>query len=99
MPTSRQARNPQHVVHGYQSLSQAVILLRPLKILTLTMPSYDHFLHLQSLKLGVGKADLKIAAIGTSEEFRDLHVSIGPLRGRRSRRRVGKSSLPFEQPG
>ncbi|MEI7686890.1 MAG: hypothetical protein WCL32_17860 [Planctomycetota bacterium] len=27
------------------------------------MPAYDRYLQLQSLKLGVGKADLKIAAI------------------------------------
>lgn len=49
--------------YGYESLLQAVILLRPLTILTLSMAAYDRYLQLQSLKLGVGKADLKIAAI------------------------------------
>jgi len=64
----RQARNPRQIVYGYESLSQAVILLRPLRILTLTMAAYDRYLQLQSLKLGVGKADLKIAAIALENE-------------------------------
>lgn len=59
----RKANTPDKLLHAYDSLAKAVDALCKYRVLPLAPPSLDRYEHLRSLKLGVGKMDLRIAAI------------------------------------
>jgi tRNA(fMet)-specific endonuclease VapC len=59
----RQARRPDEIAHAYDRLIDAVQFLAPWRILSLTPPALARYEQLKTLKLNVGKMDLRIAAI------------------------------------
>jgi tRNA(fMet)-specific endonuclease VapC len=59
----RQARQPDQVARAYELLAATVQDLGRLPILPFTVAAIARYEHLRSLKLNVGKNDLRIAAI------------------------------------
>jgi tRNA(fMet)-specific endonuclease VapC len=59
----RQAKRSEELARIYQKLSRSVDSLVQFHILTFDEPCIAHYEHLKSLKLNVGKMDLRIAAI------------------------------------
>jgi len=59
----RQAKRPQDTEFAYDRLAQTVLSLAQFPILNYTQAAMARFDALQKLKLGVGKKDLRIAAI------------------------------------
>ena len=59
----RQAKRPQQIARGYYELAETIHFLAGWQILLYTEPIMARYTQLFSLKLNVGKMDLKIAAI------------------------------------
>ena len=59
----RQTKKPDELVSAYQSLIDSVKFLSRLTILPLTLPALGRFQQLVTLRLNVGRMDLRIASI------------------------------------
>ena len=59
----RKAKSPDDLSQAYQNLIDTVLFLARLPILPFTSPAIYRFDHLVTLKLNVGRMDLRIAAI------------------------------------
>jgi tRNA(fMet)-specific endonuclease VapC len=59
----RKARNADELVEAYQHLTETIQMLSGAAILSFTKPAVTRFTQLLRLKLGVGKMDLRIAAV------------------------------------
>ena len=57
------AKRPEQLARVYDLLADSVRFLARLQILSFTEPAISRYEHLRSLKLNIGKMDLRIAAI------------------------------------
>ncbi|HPM84398.1 MAG TPA: type II toxin-antitoxin system VapC family toxin [Candidatus Anammoximicrobium sp.] len=59
----RRAKGPERLARAYQRLADSVTFLAHFRILPFTESAIGRYAHLQGLKLGTKKMDLRIAAI------------------------------------
>ena len=59
----RRAKNAEQLERGYLHLSESIEMFSDFSILPFTRPAIERYENLKSLKLGVGKMDMRIAAI------------------------------------